>query len=268
MRTPLAFALLSSLATPALAGDPPPAAIEVDAADRAKMAVCTDGKSHYVAIAPHERVTHQLYYGDGKNLSLVLSDAGGMMPGTDFFEPRYVNPTANDNFRGLDMRVFSSVDYDADHQTCALRCGTRKVDLKLLPAADGKKLATGAAFHKSPRTREAYALARDDHGTYYYVDHGNTAETKNSFRVYVGKKGALKLQKMKDIASDSEGEVYSTVTGDLRLITSRQKQEFTWIQGGKETHLVALPIQQNAELIYTTLGVYTGQRFGTPCDDM
>ena len=86
--------------------------------------------------------------------------------------------------------------------------------------------------------------------------------------MYVGKKGNLKLQKMKDVAADSEGEVYSTATGDLRLITSRQKPEFTWVQGEKEYKLVVLPVRQNLNLVYTTLGVYAGQRLGTPCDDM
>src|SRR5262249_11383404 len=123
-------------------------------------------------------------------------------------------------------------------------------------------------FRKSARTREPYALARDDRGTYYYVDRGATPETKNNFRVYVGKKGGLKLQKMKDVASDSEGEVYSTATGDLRLITSRGAPESTWVQGGRPTKLVALPVPNNLTLIYTTLGVYTGQRLGTPCDDL
>ena len=31
-----------------------------------KTAVCTDGKSHYVIVAPHDKQLTQLYYGDGK----------------------------------------------------------------------------------------------------------------------------------------------------------------------------------------------------------
>ena len=34
------------------------------------------------------------------------------------------------------------------------------------------------------------------------------------------------------------------------------------------TTLVPLPIEDNAQLVYTDLGAYTGQRLGTPCDDL
>jgi len=230
------------------------------------MTVCTDGKSHYVVIVPHARVSNVLYYGDGKDLSEVRSDAGGMLPGTDFLEPRFPLPTANPSFRGLDMRMYSSVEYKAETSACTLRCGSRTVALSVLPAAKAQPLLGAATFRQSPRTREPHLLARDDQGTYYYVDRGATPETQASFRVFVGRKGALKLQQMKDVAADSEGEVYSTTRGDLRLVTSQK--DLTWVQRGKQTKLLALPVRDNLTLIYTTLGVYTGQRLGTPCDDL
>jgi hypothetical protein len=268
-RTLLALGLCTGSTLAFAAPDKLPPTVEIDAAAKAKMAVCTDGKSHYIAIGPHEQVNHQLYYGDGKNMSEVDSQGHGMLSGTDFLDPRFVAPTYNTNFRGLDMRVYSAVEYDADKKSCALRCGERKQTLTLMSADDTKKLVGSATFRKSPRTREPYALARDDRGTYYYVDRGATADTKNNFRVFVGKKGAMKLQKMKDVASDSEGEVYSTATGDLRLITSNSdKPEFTWMAAGKPTKLVVLPIRDNLNLVHTTLGVYTGERYGTPCDDL
>lgn len=240
----------------------------ISEADRKKSAVCTDGKSHYVIIAPNEHTSTQLYYGDGKNMSEVRSDTHGMTSGTDFLDPRFLNPTANDNFRGLDFRVISAVDYDAEKKSCSVRCGERKQDLTIVPAADAQKLMSSATYTKSVKTREPYAFARDTHGIYYYVDRGNAPETKANFRVYVGKKGALKLQKMKDVASDSEGEVFSTATGDLRFVTSHDQRSYSWMQGGKEVKLVALQPHENLNLIYTTLGVYTGQKLGTPCDDM
>ena len=235
--------------------------------DASKLAVCTDGKAHYVAVGPHEKYISQLYYGDGKIMSEVMIDPSGMLSGTDFLDPRFPNPTANDDFRGLDMRVYSSVDYDKEKKTCSLRCGDRTQALTVMGGPEAAKLMGGATFQKSPRVREPYALARDDRGTYYYVDRGLTAETKSNFRVFVGKKGALKLQKMKDVASDSEGEVFSTASGDLRFVTAHDKKEYTWLKGGKSVHLVALPPRENLTLIYTTLGVYTGQKLGTPCDD-
>jgi hypothetical protein len=32
--------------------------------------------------------------------------------------------------------------------------------------------------------------------------------------------------------------------------------------------LISLPLDDNRVLIYTDLGVYAGQRLGTPCDDL
>ena len=36
-----------------------------------KTGVCTDGKSHYVVVAPHDKQGTQLYYGDGKTFYRV-----------------------------------------------------------------------------------------------------------------------------------------------------------------------------------------------------
>jgi hypothetical protein len=273
LRVVLPALLLCPLAAldagPARAGtDAGPPPIEVPKTDKAQMAVCTDGKSHYVVIGPHDKYIHQLYYGDGKSFSMIGPHPSGMITGGDFEDPRFFAPTHNESFRGIDWRVVSSVDWDRDNKTCSLRCGTRTTPLTVMPAADARKVLEAGTFRKAVWGRDPYALARDDRGTYYYVDRGNTDATRNDFRVYVGKKGALKLQKMKDVASDSEGEVYSTASGDLRLITSHQKPEFTWVEGGKEQKLVVLPVRQNLNLVYTTLGVYAGQRLGTPCDDI
>lgn len=242
--------------------------LSIPAGDRDKMTVCTDGKSHYIAIAPHERLISQLFYGDGKNMTQVGVDPSGMLSGTSFLEPRFPNPTHNPDFRGLDMRVYSSVEYNAEKNSCELHCGERKQDLTVMSKADAKKLMTDATFVPNPRGYAPYALARDDRGTYYYVDKGVRADNKASFRIFVGKKGALKQQKMKDVASDSEGEVFSTPTGDLRFITSKDQRMYSWVQGKKENKLIALPPRENLTLIYTTLGVYQGERMGNPCDDL
>ena len=242
--------------------------LTVSPAEREKMAVCTDGKSHYVAIAPHDQRISQLFTGDGKTMTQVGIDPSGILAGTKFLEPRFPAPTHNPDFRGLDMRVYSSVEYDAEKKSCVLYCGERKTELSIVPKADAKKLMTEAAFKPNPRAYAPYALARDDRGTYYYVDKGVRDDNKASYRIFVGKKGALKQQKMKDVAVDSEGEVFSTATGDLRFITSKEKGQYTWVAGKRENKLIALPPGQNLTLIYTTLGVYQGERMGNPCDDL
>ena len=71
---------------------------------------------------------------------------------------------------------------------------------------------------------------------------------------------------MTNVVSDSEGDIFSTKTGSLRLILN--KNESTWIEGKKQRKLVLVPVEDNARMIYTELGVYTGERLGTPCDDL
>ncbi|MGZ3440551.1 MAG: hypothetical protein ACXVDD_13605, partial [Polyangia bacterium] len=87
-----------------------------------------------------------------------------------------------------------------------------------------------------------------------------------NFRLWAGMKGAMKLQKMTNVVSDSEGDIFSTKTGSLRLILD--KHETTWVANEKKTKLVFLDPADNHIMIYTDLGVYTGEPLGTPCDDL
>src|SRR5438045_8005797 len=106
--------------------------IAVDPKVRDAMALCTDGKSHYVGIAK-EMEGSPLFYGDGKKL-YHLAEQGKFMSPEWFFEPRQLNKHNNENFRGYDWRVYSHVDYDADKKSCSVTCGERRTDLKIVPA--------------------------------------------------------------------------------------------------------------------------------------
>ncbi len=114
--------------------------------------------------------------------------------------------------------------------------------------------------------RRAHMLARDDSGTYYYVDRLSTAFGGKSFRVYVGKKGAMKLLPLSDVASDTAGEVFSTKTGDLRLDRRADVQKMAWIRGEKRTELITLDVDANSAVIFSDLGIYPF--LGTICDNM
>jgi hypothetical protein len=240
--------------------------LDVDAAARDKMMACTDGKSHYVLVGPHEQVSHALYYGDGKRFYFVPGESHGMLPGTSFLDPRYFNKTANSNFHGLDVRLYSEVEIDAEKQTCAVHCGTRTTPLTFLPADKARELAKAASFAPSPRKYVPYGLARDDRGTYYYVDHGATEKSEKDFRLFVGQRGSMKLMKMTNVVSDSEGDIFTTPSGSLRLILDKQRS--SWIEGQKSSDLKVVPVNMNLQVIYNDLGVYVGQRLGTPCDDL
>ena len=228
--------------------------------------VCTDGKKHFVVLSPNDAKLAELYSGEAKTLYAARAPGWGM-PGSEFLEPRYVNPTANPNFRGSDMRIHSSVEVDAGANTCKLHCGVRTVPLTVLSPADAQSLVLAATLLANPQRYAPHALLRDDHGRYYLVDRGIRPEEAKSFRVFIGNKGKLELQKLVNVVADSEGEVFSTKKGDLRLLVDKV-QASTWVQGGKKVQLRAVPLEENLPLIYSDLGVYEGQRLGTPCDDI
>jgi hypothetical protein len=263
----------------AAAGEPPPWGKGETLGERMmleKTAVCTDGKSHVVVIAPNDKQSVQLYYGDGRTFHRVPLPPW-VLTGEDFFEPRFSAPTKNSSFRGLDMRLFSSVSYDAGKRSCAVSCGARTTPMTLLDEPAKKALLAAASYEPPLATRAPHRLARDDTGRYFYVDKGNSPETEKSFRLYVGPKGAMKLQKMINAVADTEGEIFTTRSGSLRYVTDRLKPP-VWVEGKKTRILTVVPIEavdeksgepiNNYQLIYNELGVYLGQKLGNPCDDL
>jgi len=115
-------------------------------------ALAPAGKSHFVVVAPSDKQSKQIYYGDGKTFVRVPLPPW-VLTGDNFFEPRFFAKTKNSNFRGLDMRLFATVDLDADKKTCSVSCGERKTDLQIMDA-DPKKALLGKASYQ-PRCRSA-----------------------------------------------------------------------------------------------------------------
>jgi hypothetical protein len=116
--------------------------------------------------------------------------------------------------------------------------------------------------------RVPHLLARDDSGVYYYVDRIAKVYGGKGYRVFVGRKGAMKQLPLTDVASDSAGDVFSTRSGDLRLVRNSEdnKEKMTWVKGGKRTELVFLDTDMNSVVIFKDLGLYGF--LGTLCDDV
>ena len=116
--------------------------------------------------------------------------------------------------------------------------------------------------------RVPHLLARDDSGVYYYVDRIAKVYGGKGYRVFVGRKGAMKQMPLVDVASDSAGDVFSTRSGDLRLVRNSEdsKEKMTWVKGGKRTELVFLDTEVNSVVIFKDLGLYGF--LGTLCDDV
>jgi hypothetical protein len=136
--------------------------------------------------------------------------------------------------------------------------------LKKLTADEAKTFFKAAQFLPPLWRRSAHFLARDDDGTYYYVDQLLEDYGGKGFRVYVGQKGAMKELPLTNSVSDSAGEIFATKTGELKIVTSSDGKAY-WKKGGKKVDLVVLDPFPNRYLIYRDLGIY-GQ-LGAICDD-
>jgi hypothetical protein len=242
--------------TPPPTAEPEEPALDV-AAVKDKLEVHTDGKQHYLVVYPWDPNYGHLYYGDGKRLYLQRGSSGGRS-GTEAWDRTFWEPRVPALWQGgVGMRKGESVQ---------VQCGKRKTELKPVEGEEKDKLLAGAKFHEPLWKYRAYALARDEKGVYYYVDRPREPENSKAFRLYAGPRGNLKPLKMTNVVSDSQGDIFTTKKGELRLVLDKKQSK--WIAGKKETELVSLPIEDNRIMIYTDLGVYAGQRLGTPCDDM
>ncbi len=237
------------------AAEPDAPAVDV-AGVKDKLEILTDGKKHYVALIPFDDGWKHVYYGDGKSF-YALRVFGGGSSGHESFDFVFWEPRVKARYQA--QVAFKDSRYE-------VQCDTRTTELHALPRAEAEALIGAATFHAPLWRFRAFALARDDRGTYYYVDRQREPEDSLNFRLYAGPRGALKPLKMVNVVSDSEGQIFSTKSGDLRLVLDRK--EAAWVKGKARTTLVPLPVEDNAALIYGDLGAYTGQRLGTPCDDL
>jgi hypothetical protein len=260
LRAPLAALLVAAVAGPAVAqpaaGDD---AVDVSAY-RDRLKLLGDGKGHYVALLPFTISdgpdTGYLFYGDGKTFWAQRRRGGGRS-GNESFDTTFWEPRVTRAYQaGLSYR----------DQKYVVQCDERKTELTPVPKDEAQKILADARFLATKWKRRAYALARDNAGIYYYVDRAREPQGNKDFRVFRGPKGAVKPQKMVNVVSDTEGDIFITQAGKLRLVLS--KNEHAWLHGGKTVKLTPVPVEDNAYMIYSELGVYAGERLGTPCDDL
>ncbi len=236
---------------------------------KANLRVLTDGKGHYYLYDVKGGINGPAFYGDGKSFYEQRIFGGGASGDTELshalWEPR------------VDRGHNGPAEFQLKDGKYSVECPPRQTALTLVADAEAKKLVDGATFYKARWNRLPYKLARDEHGTYYFVDH--LRDAKRDFRLFVGPRGALKQQQMTNIVSDSVGDIFATKTGELRLILNDNKRSpedpmprdnkvLKWVAGKKELLLTEVPVDENVQLIYNELGPYEGARLGTPCDDL
>jgi hypothetical protein len=241
--------------------------IELSPERRLELRLLTDGKGHYLAWDARNPIGGDLFYGDGKvfhqvpapggGSSGIVNDEKGLLKDAENFSISLWDPRT-----GVQRPEFEMKEHLEEF---SVSCGSRTT--KLVPAKkeEADKLLTAASFMTRRWTRLPHKLYRDDSGTYYFVDRLRTEDVKRDLRLYMGKKGKMKLAPLKDIVDDSVGTIFATKNGQLRLISDVSPQ---WIVGKKKTNLTEIPVEDNAALIYNDLGPYSGERLGTPCDDL
>lgn len=233
----------------------------VDVTNREQLRVLTDGHDHYIAVGePGTDTWGTLYYGDGKT-----------------FYDVYVRGSSSDSGRGMWDLIFVDGRYHISQtgvtrhvkdgqEVVTVQCGKMKTPMEPVTDTKRKSILEKASFERSPHDYYPYSLSRDDKGTYYYVERGRWPDNKKSFRVFIGQRGKMKQAKLTNVVNDSEGSIFATTSGTLRLVL--HNEEHWWIEEDDREKLVIVPTDQNRELIYNDLGVYMGLRMGTPCDDL
>jgi len=246
--------LLAPVLALALLSGPPAADDRVDISSvRDTLRVLDDGHEHFLVLVPFGDMYEHFYWGDGKDF-WAITVFGGMQSGDESFDRNFWDPR---------IRNRSQASFSFRNAKYTLQCAERETTFSSSDPKRQEEILKSATFHTPRWKRRAYALARDNGGTYWYVDRPRKDEAMD-FRLWSGPRGGMKPLRMTNVVSDSAGDVFATKGGDLKLVLG--KNEASWVQGKKAKDLILLPLADNAQLIYGYLGVYTGQPLGTPCD--
>lgn len=224
-----------------------------------KLTVGTDGKKHIIAWDPKNLISGALFYGDEKALYQVPVKGGSSDDnGADasFWDPR--------------IKSTASARVPAGNKELLITCADEAKNNKFtaLSPEEGQKVLESAKILTRRFLRLPEHLMRDEKANYYFIDrYRSTDDSRRDFRLFIGPRGKLKMQSLKDIVDDSEGMIFSTKAGELRLVTGKDPK---WVQGKKEIKLINVPLDDsnNVRMVYLDLGVFDGQPLGTPCDDL
>ena len=246
---------LATLAGSASA-DPKPTAVDLKPWQD-KLLVLQDAQGGTYVVVPGD--DPQVFYGTGKQLNQQIvtgrsADGDGWSINT--WAPRIP-----------ELRP-ASIDRKQDGSFVRSCAQLDDVGLTQITGDKAKQVIEKDTFMSPTIVRVPYLLARDEAGVYYYVDRFNLKFGGKGFRVFVGKKGAMKAMPLTDVASDSAGDVFTTKTGDLRFVHTKEeaKTTLTWVRGEKRTTLIKLDPDINSPLIFKDLGVYGFM--GTLCENI
>jgi len=228
------------------------------------MAAVTDGKGHFIIYNAKEPLSGPTMYGDGKTFHVVPTIGGGASGtesfGLTFWDPRVYKP----------QNSYASFDMKDESRQFAVTCAEMTTKLTKVAKDEAAKMIGSATLRGSKWTRRPALLFRDDTGNYYLVDRLRTDDDsdRRDWRVFVGPRGKMKLAALKDVVDDDQGQIFATRDGSLRLVNSTG--EMKWVKGKTELKLTTVDLDtfRNARMVYVDLGPYSGEKLGTPCDDL
>ena len=255
-------ALLGVLAglTAAAAADPVPKPVDIKAR-KAQAIVLADAQGGtYVVFRDHD--DPKVFYGPSARTVYEQVIIGSSSDGEGRWEFNTWAP------RVAEGSHLGSIEHKKDGSYEKSCRGKDDMGLTELSGEKARAVLDKAAFLTMGIVHVPHLLARDDSGVYYYVDRIAKVYGGKGYRVFVGKKGAMKPMPLTDVASDSAGDVFSTRSGDLRLVRNSEdnKEKMTWVKGEKRTELVFLDTDVNSAVIFKDLGIYTF--LGTLCDNV
>ena len=224
-------------------------------------------KDKLIVLQDAQGGTYAVLYGDDKKIFFGTAKA--------LYEQVVIGSSRNGDAWMIDAWVPRIPDMHPaliqykDDKTYFKSCdGKDDAALTQLTGDKAKQILDKAQFLSTALVYRPHLLGRDDSGQYYYVDKLAKQYGGHGYRVWVGKKGGMKQLPLVNIASDSAGEVFSTKTGDLRLVkeNAEPRANASWIRGEKRTQLVSLDLDANSVLIFRELGIYGFT--GTLCDNL
>jgi nitrous oxide reductase accessory protein NosL len=255
----LVLALVGAILAGVAAGAEEADTIDV-APVRDKLKMFGDGAGHYLVLLPEaDRHGEWLFYGDGKTFHQLR---GGTAPNGTELSGSFRDARLDEGSNGWGYLASEAGGW-------VVACESRKTPFNPVAEADAKQALAKATFLPPGFDRVSHVLARDADLRYYFVDRkyeDSMDARKSGFRMWIGKRGGMAAQKMTDWVSDSAGDVFATKNGQLRL--DHDKKVAVWASGGKEITLTWVPADDNRVMIHKELGVYSGLRYGTPCDDL
>jgi hypothetical protein len=235
--------------------DPKPKPVDISAF-RAKLVVLEDDNGGTYAVLP-DGADSRVWYGTGKTLYEQVK-VGYSADGDAWDIPVWAPRVPNIQPGSLQLQHDGSF-----HRWCGSDNDTK---LKPVTADRVKVVLAHVAFMSPAALRVPHVLARDDAGIYYYVDKLRTSVGGGGYRVFVGRKGAMKQLTLSDVATDVAGDVFATPDGDVRFVHENGEKSATWIHSKDKTQLTLVDVDASSRLIFKDLGIYTF--LGTLCDDL